>query len=81
MIVSVVYFAAAHDLTAVAKEKLRLPEEARAGDLLQEVMRLHPALGRLESSVRLSVNFEVADEEEILHDGDEVGVLPPVAGG
>jgi len=31
--------------------------------------------------VRFSVNMEVAGETRSLREGDEVGVLPPVAGG
>ena len=81
MLVSVVYFAAARDLAALGSEKLKLPEGTRVGDLLEEVMRLHPELRKLEPSIRLSVNFEVAGKRDTLRNGDEVGVLPPVAGG
>ena len=48
---------------------------------MEEVVRLHPGLRGLRRSIRLSVNLEVVDGEVTLHDGDEVGVLPPVAGG
>ncbi len=49
--------------------------------LAGEIMRRHPQLEKLKGSVRYSVNFEVVDEDGGLRDGDEVGVLPPVAGG
>lgn len=81
MKVKVLYFAAARDLAAVSSEHVPLHEGASVGDLAKEATRLHPALKNLEGAVRFSVNYEVADRGARLRDGDEVGVLPPVAGG
>ncbi len=50
-------------------------------ELAKAIVALHPSLKRIERSVRFSVNLEVAKEDDALSDGDEVGVLPPVAGG
>ncbi len=81
MKVRVLYFAAARDLASVESERVPLKERASVGDLAGEIVRLHPSLKALERSVRFSVNFEVAERDAPLRDGDEVGVLPPVAGG
>jgi MoaD family protein len=79
--VRVLYFASARDIAAVSSEHVPLHEKASVGDLAGEMIRLHPSLKNLEGSVRYSVNYEVADRSTPLRDGDEVGVLPPVAGG
>jgi len=79
--VRVLYFAAARDLASVGSEHVSLDERASVGDLAREMIRLHPALKSLEESIRFSVNREVSGNSERLRDGDEVGVLPPVAGG
>ena len=81
MMVRVLYFAGARDLASVDKESLPLGEGASLEDLAREIFLKHPALKRMERSVRFSVNLEVADGRSELRDGDEVGVLPPVAGG
>ena len=52
-------------------------------DLVSEIHHAHPKLGELLQSkkVLVSVNQEIAHEELNLHDGDEVALLPPFAGG
>lgn len=81
MKVRVLYFAAARDMASVGSEDVSLSERASVGDLAREMIRLHPALKNLVGSLRFSVNREVSGNSERLRDGDEVGVLPPVAGG
>jgi len=79
--VRVLYFASAQGLTNLQSESMRIPEGSSLRDMIAELLRLHPALKSLGRTVRYSVNFEVASEDAPLRDGDEVGVLPPVAGG
>jgi len=81
MIVRVLYFAAAQDLTSRKSEQMELARESTLGSLAAEILRAHPALKLLRGSIRFSVNLEVVDEDTALREGDEVGVLPPVAGG
>jgi molybdopterin converting factor small subunit len=81
VIVTVRYFAGAHDITKVGSEPLRVREGASLRELAEEIVKLHPGLQKLSSSVRFSVNMEVVGETRRLREGDEVGVLPPVAGG
>jgi len=79
--VMVRYFGGAHEIAATEREALRVRSGASVKEVANEMERLHPGLRRLRSSVRFSVNMELADESQTLHEGDEVGVLPPVAGG
>ncbi len=62
-------------------EVFKVDEGSSVGALAEEIMRRHPQLEELRGSVRYSVNFEVVGEDIRLSDEDEVGVLPPVAGG
>lgn len=52
-------------------------------DLVSELHHTHPKLGELiqTKKVLVSVNQEIAHEDVNLHDGDEVALLPPFAGG
>lgn len=81
MRVKVRYFAAARDIASRSDESVVLREGASLADLSSEIARMHPSLRKLSRSVRFSVNLRVADEATLLKDSDEVGVLPPVAGG
>jgi len=81
MIVKVLYFASAQGLANVRSEDMRLRDGSSVEEMAAEMLRLHPALKSIEPTIRYSVNFEVAETSERLHDGDEVAVLPPVAGG
>lgn len=81
MIVKVLYFASAQGLTNLRSEDMHLEEGSSVKDMASEMLRLHPALKSLGRTVRFSINSVLADKDDSLHDGDEVGVLPPVAGG
>jgi len=81
LIVKVLYFASAQGLANLKSESVRLKEGSSMKDMAAEMLRLHPDLKSIERTIRYSVNFEIADSDVTLHDGDEVAVLPPVAGG
>lgn len=76
------YFAAARERTGgVGEEERSIAEGALLADLLQEVVRAHPALEKLLPRCRVAVNQSFAPETKPLSEGDEVAIIPPVAGG
>ena len=77
----VLYFASAQGLANLKSERMRLGEGSSVKDMASEVIRLHPDLKSIEPTIRYAVNFEIAGQDAPLHDGDEVAILPPVAGG
>jgi molybdopterin synthase catalytic subunit len=60
-----------------------LPEGATVGWLLEHLRAMLPERAPKEalSAIAVGVNAEFAQAAHILHDGDEVGLLPPVSGG
>jgi len=67
---------------AGAKElALELPAGSRVLDLRELLAARLPLLEQLGDRVAISVNLELAGSEHALADGDEVALLPPVAGG
>jgi molybdopterin synthase catalytic subunit/molybdopterin converting factor small subunit len=62
---------------------MELPEGATVALLLERLRTALPAgpEARLLDSIAVSVNAEYARAARVLHDGDEVGLLPPVSGG
>ena len=59
-----------------------LPDGATVAMLLDRLPAANPALpARVLEGIAVSVNAEFATPATILHNGDEVGLLPPVSGG
>jgi len=81
MIVKVLYFASAQGLANLKSEEMLLGDGSSVKDMAAKMLKLHPALKTIAPTIRYSVNFELAEANAKLRDGDEVAVLPPVAGG
>jgi len=62
---------------------LNLVNGGRVKDLIGALEAGYPAIGELiqKKKVLVSVNQEVAHEDTMIQDGDEVALLPPFAGG
>lgn len=62
---------------------MELPDGASVAVLLERLRDTLPpgAAAEILGSIAVSVNAEYAQAAHILHDGDEVGLLPPVSGG
>jgi molybdopterin converting factor subunit 1 len=80
MNVRVLLFASAADAAGRSEVNLDLPDGARVSDVLAELSRL--VHGRaLASRPMVAVNARYAAPDTVLAAGDEVAVIPPVAGG
>ncbi|HMK31899.1 MAG TPA: molybdenum cofactor biosynthesis protein MoaE [Terriglobales bacterium] len=77
----VLFFGSLRDMAGKTQAAVRLPEGATLKDLLAHFQEELPRLGDLLPSIALSVNQEYARNETLLHDQDEVALLPPVSGG
>jgi molybdopterin converting factor subunit 1 len=81
MRVNLLYFASFRDAAGKAEETRDLPQGTRVGQLWQSVTREIPRLAAFPSMPPAAVNHEYVDGDTVLHDGDEIAFLPPVAGG
>jgi len=80
--VHVRYFAAARDLAGCADEQVALgPGEQTAASVVAHIATLHPALGPHVTRLRVALNGEFAELSARVVDGDELTLMPPVAGG
>jgi molybdopterin converting factor subunit 1 len=68
---------------AVGRDRVRvvLDVGARAGEMIEQLAREHPAIGAARRSLAVAVNQEVVGLERRLQAGDEVALIPPVGGG
>lgn len=79
--VKMLAFAGAKDAIGAAEVAFALERECTAEELLAEVCARYPALSPYRSSLRLAVNGTYALAGDRVHFGDEVALIPPVAGG
>lgn len=78
---TVLYFAQARDASGTSRESVSLEQTMKVKDLLELLMESHPRLLPLRGTLRVAVDQELAGEEEELSGGEELAILPPVAGG
>jgi len=81
MRVAVAAFAGLRELLAGSVMELELPAGASVGDAWSALERRHPGLAPLAGSTRLARNGRLAAPADVLSDGDELALLPPVGGG
>jgi molybdopterin synthase catalytic subunit/molybdopterin converting factor small subunit len=81
MRVRVVYQGILRETLGRREETVELREGATLRDLLDLCQRSAPILADYRSIMALSVNYEYARLDRPLREGDEVALLPPVAGG
>jgi len=77
--VKVLVFASYADALGKGELTLSFPPGATVGDCLAEVQR--QASGRVPPAPLVAVNRVYARPEQPLAEGDEVALIPPVAGG
>jgi MoaE-MoaD fusion protein len=78
--VRVLFFASYAEAFGRAEQSLELPAGASVGDAVAMLKR-EPAAARLPPSPLVAVNQRYARPDTKLADGDEVALIPPVAGG
>ncbi|MGH7144315.1 MAG: molybdopterin converting factor subunit 1 [Planctomycetota bacterium] len=81
MRVRLLFFASLRERIGQAQVTQPLPAAATAALIFAAVAERFPAAADLLPSCRVAVNGEFAPAKFSLRKGDEVAVLPPVAGG
>lgn len=80
MNVRLLLFASYRDLAGAGELEVQLPEGATPR-VLVSILRSRGGLAALPAEPAVAVNRSYAHLDESLRDGDEVALLPPVAGG
>lgn len=79
MDVHILMFAGLREMSGRDKIVLNLPDGATVGDVVHEVER---CLDKdIPSPLMVAVNETYASLDQVVHHGDEVVLIPPVAGG
>lgn len=81
MRVHVLWFGALKDLLAGEGMQFDLPENATVAELLHRCLPDSAQAKKIAASLAIAVNREYASPTQVLQEGDEVALLPPVSGG
>jgi molybdopterin converting factor subunit 1 len=81
MKITVLYFATFRDLVGLREEIINLSEGSTVEDFKSQLVKLHPNVEKSLSTVVIAINREFAFPGDVIKDGDEVAVFPPVSGG
>ncbi|MBW2666659.1 MAG: MoaD/ThiS family protein, partial [Deltaproteobacteria bacterium] len=81
MDLTVKLFGAVRERVGAKLLSLSLPDGSSVADLRARLAAEHAVFDDFGDRLAVSINFEIADPDATLHDGDEVAFLPPVSGG
>ena len=79
--VRVLCFAAAREVIGASELAWTIAAGATVAKLKEALFERYPALAGHARSLRFAVNGEYAKDDQVVEEGDEVAVIPPVAGG
>jgi MoaE-MoaD fusion protein len=81
MRIRVLYFAVFREKLGRDDDVVALADGATVRDAITALAARHAAVEKLRGKFRVAVNQDFADDERELADGDELALIPPVAGG
>ena len=81
MKIQVLYFAVFRERLGRSDEEIEIADGARVGDAIDALAAKHAAIAQLRGRFRVALNQEFVDDSQPLAPGDELALIPPVAGG
>ncbi len=81
MRINVKLFTILRDRAGTGEMSLDVTPRATVESAIAMIAQSHPSLGELLPRVAVAVNREYVAVDYVLHDGDELALIPPVSGG
>jgi molybdopterin converting factor subunit 1 len=81
MKIQVLYFAVFRERLGRSDDELDVADGATVGAAIDALAAKHPAIAQLRGRFRVALNQELVDDSQPLSPGDELALIPPVAGG
>lgn len=75
------FFALYRERAACNSHPLALPEGSTVAEMTTEIRKQFPRLAPPEVKIVVAVNADYAEPDVVLHQGDDVCLIPPVSGG
>jgi len=80
MEINLLLFGITREIIGRKNMQMTIPENHNVANLRERLLQDFPSLARLKS-IMIAVNNEYADDQFLLHNQDEVALIPPVSGG
>ena len=74
-------FAILRERSGVSTVNLDLPAESTVATAVEKLTATHPAIAPHLAKSAFAVNRAYSSRDSVLHDGDELAIIPPVSGG
>jgi sulfur-carrier protein len=74
-------FAAYQEAAGQPELQLELADGTTVGQVLEQLLKQHPQLAQWRNLTRYGVNLQFVEADQVLQNGDEVVLIPPVSGG
>lgn len=81
MTIKILFFATMRERSGVKTSQMDLPVGMRIADFKIVLVERYPALASAISTAVIAMNREFAFDDQIIPDGAELAVFPPVSGG
>lgn len=79
--IRLLFFGPLRTQTGLDQDELESPKEMSSSTLWALLSQKHPALLTLRPTIRLARHGEFLRDDETIHPGDEIALIPPVSGG
>lgn len=80
-VVRVKLFASAREAVGKKELTVELDGEKTGAELVDELTERYPGLKDIRQQLIIALNKSTGNQDEVLKDGDEISILPPVSGG
>jgi molybdopterin converting factor subunit 1 len=81
MRITVKFFAILKDHAGLSETSIDLPTDSIVSTALNHLENKFPALRKDLKRIAIAVNRNYTKSDALLHDGDELALIPPVSGG
>ena len=77
----VLFFATLRDKTGIRETVIEFPPGSLISDIKKLLLNIYPNLESSMDTIIVAMNHEFAFDENVVHDGAEIALFPPVSGG
>ena len=81
MKIRLLYFAVLRDITGRSESDLEIADGSRPREVWQQLRAQYAKLAAYDQPPMTAINESYASPDAVLHEGDELAFIPPVAGG